>query len=99
VRKRTLDECSGTVEKRTRCGHHYDIKWCDSSDNSDDSISEQEEGFLFGAFSRTLPFRRGGYVLALEEADKIYKPARIQGVYDEQKMLRIQYRYQDSWSR
>lgn len=81
------------MEKRTQSGHRYLIEWCDKTK------SEQEEEHLFGAFTRMLPFRRGGYVLALEEGEDIYRPGRIQGVYDEQKMLVVQYRYQDSWSR
>ena len=81
------------MRERTRLGHDYLIKWCDGS------TSEQKEEHLFVAFSHRSPLRPDVYLLALDDAEEIYRPARIRKVSDDEKTLCIEYRQRNSWSK
>lgn len=67
----------GTIIDRLKSGHRYKIRWYD------DTESNQEEEHLFGAFIRRNNYHRGDRVLALDEDDYTYKPARIKKLPDD----------------
>ncbi len=76
----------GTIKERRDTGHRYLIKWFNGDEN------EQKEEHLFGAFIRRNEHRKDGYVLAIDDNDQIYKPAKTIKVSDDKKQLTIRYK-------
>ena len=75
----------GTITNRTESGHKYLIKWCDNCERA------QEEEHLFGAFSYIEHRDVGDYVLALDDNQSIYKPAKITGISDGGNKLTVKF--------
>jgi hypothetical protein len=75
----------GTIKDRVGTGHQYLIEWYDKSEN------EQKEEHLFGAFTRRDKHTKDSYVLAIDENDNIYKPAKTKAISDDQKRLTVQF--------
>jgi len=75
----------GTVKERVDTGHRYSIEW------SDGSLNKQKEEHLFGAFNRRNKHRRDYYVLAMDDSDEIYKPAKTISILNDQKRLEVEF--------
>jgi hypothetical protein len=75
----------GTIINRTASGHKHEIEWCDNR------VSEQEEEYLFGAFNYIEHRKTNDYVLALDNNQNIYKPAKIINISDDRKILTVEF--------
>jgi hypothetical protein len=75
----------GEIKDRIGTGHQYKIEW------SSGPGGEQKEEHLFGAFTRRDKHFQDGYVLALDDNDKIYKPARTISISNDGKTLTVQF--------
>ncbi|CAF1389296.1 unnamed protein product [Adineta ricciae] len=76
----------GIIKKRIRLGHTYTIEWHDGHEG------EQDDEFLFtGTFSRPDKHKKGDYVLAVNETNYIYEPARVISVSPDHKTLTVKY--------
>ncbi len=75
----------GTIKDRVGTGHQYLIEWFDKS------ISKQNEEHLFGAFNRRDQHRENAYVLAMDDQDNIYKPAKTISISDDRKHLKVRF--------
>jgi hypothetical protein len=75
----------GTIQDRVGNGHEYIIEWCNSRKN------EQKDEHLFGAFKRHVQHNENDYVLAIDDNDKLYKPARIKSISNDRRSLRVQF--------
>ena len=70
---------------RMESGHDYLIRWCDGKE------SEQSEQHLFGAFTQPNPHQLGDRVLAIDNEQYIYKPAKIIGISDDGNTLTVRF--------
>ncbi len=75
----------GKITRRINSGHEYLIHWCDNTE------TQQMEEHLFGAFTQPNRHELGDRVLALDNEQCIYKPAKIIGHSNDWKMLTVQY--------
>ncbi|CAF4545963.1 unnamed protein product [Rotaria sp. Silwood1] len=75
----------GTIIKRVGYGHTYIIQWCD------EKKSEQEEEYLFGAFTTPIQCQPNDYVLAMDNDQYIYKLALVITKSNDQKTLTVRF--------
>jgi hypothetical protein len=75
----------GTIIDRLESGHEYTIKWCDETKSS------QEEEDLFGAFRRRIEPQVDYFVLAMDNDQCIYKPAKVTMISEDRKTLTIRF--------
>jgi hypothetical protein len=75
----------GTIKKRIKSGHDYLIRWCDETE------TQQTEEHLFGAFTRRNQHQLNDRVLAIDDEQYIYKPAKIIGHSNDWKMLTVRF--------
>lgn len=75
----------GTIKSRLENGHKYEIEWYNESQG------EQEEEFLFGAFIRRNRHYEYANVLAIDDDDKIYKPAQIVSISNDKETVHVKY--------
>jgi hypothetical protein len=85
LNSRTKTFMLGTIIDRIKNGHTYIIEWCD------ESKTEQQDEHLFGAFTRQIKHKKGNYVLAIDDNDKLYKPAKIKSISNDEKSLTVQF--------
>ncbi|CAF3923286.1 unnamed protein product [Rotaria sp. Silwood2] len=75
----------GTIIKRIKYGHTYRIRWCDEQE------SEQEEEYLFGAFTRPVQHQPDDFILVLDNDQCIYKLAQVVTSSEDQKTLTVHF--------
>ena len=75
----------GNVLQREPLGHNYRIHWCD------DSESVQSEQHVFSASTGSYRYQVKQYVLAIDEADGIFRPAEIIAIDKDRTILTVRY--------
>jgi hypothetical protein len=75
----------GTIIDRVEPGYKYIIQWCDETKSS------QEEEHLFGAFRRRIEPQVDYFVLAIDDDQYIYKPAKVTVISRDRKTLTIRF--------
>ncbi|CAF3829504.1 unnamed protein product [Rotaria magnacalcarata] len=75
----------GTVIDRVAHGHTYTIQWCDKNQ------SEQDEEYLYGAFTRSIRHQINDTVLAMDDNQCLYKLARVIHILRDKKKLIVRF--------
>ncbi|CAF3863314.1 unnamed protein product, partial [Adineta steineri] len=76
----------GTIKKRVGNGHEYLIDWWNGCKN------EQKDEFLFpGVFTQPDNHQVNNIVLAFDENDSLYKPAKIHSISNDRKNLQVKF--------
>ncbi|CAF0834055.1 unnamed protein product [Adineta steineri] len=75
-----------TIKKRVGNGHEYLIDWWNGCKN------EQKDEFLFpGVFTQPDNHQVNNIVLAFDENDSLYKPAKIHSISNDRKNLQVKF--------
>jgi hypothetical protein len=75
----------GEIKNRTPCGHKHMIHWCDKKE------SIQKEEHLFGEFKSDIRHALNDFVLAIDNDQYLYKPAKIINLSKDRKTLTIEF--------